>query len=103
MLRKFLVTAALVLSRTWSLNPNQVKNRLTSKARTITGVAAAAQGAGEVDAFAATMSTDLTLANQGVAPALGGGSLQASRGSWCLRRRQPKGLERGPLRHHPDG
>ena len=77
--------AALVLSRTWNLNPNQVKYRLTSKARPISGAAPAAQGAGEVDAFAATMSTDLTPANQGVAPALGGGSLQASRGSGCLR------------------
>jgi serine protease AprX len=78
-------TAALILSRTWSLNPNQVKYRLTSKARPIAGVATAAQGAGEIDAFAATMSTDLTQANQGAAPALGGGSLQASRGGWCLR------------------
>lgn len=77
--------AALVLSRTWSLNPNQVKYRLTTKAKPIAGVAAAAQGSGEVDAFTATMSSDLTQANQGVAPALGGGSLQASRGSWCLR------------------
>ena len=78
-------SAALVLSRTWSLNPNQVKYRLTSKARTLAGVPAAAQGSGALDAFAATMSSDLTQANQGVAPALGGGSLQASRGSWCLR------------------
>jgi serine protease AprX len=77
--------AALVLSRTWSLSPNQVKYRLMSKARSLSGVPAAAQGSGELDAFAATMSTDLTPANQGVAPALGGGSLQASRGSWCLR------------------
>ncbi|HKY74917.1 MAG TPA: S8 family peptidase [Acidimicrobiia bacterium] len=77
--------AALVLSRTWSLNPNQVKYRLTSKARPLGGISSAAQGAGEVDAFAATMTSDLTQANQGVAPALGGGSLQASRGGWCLR------------------
>ena len=77
--------AALVLSRTWSLNPNQVKYRLMAKARPVASIAAAAQGSGELDAFAATMSSDLIQANQGVAPALGGGSLQASRGSWCLR------------------
>ena len=77
--------AALVLSRTWSLNPNQVKYRLTSKARPLAGVSSAAQGSGEVDAFAATMTSDTTQANQGVAPALGGGSLQASRGGLCLR------------------
>jgi serine protease AprX len=78
-------TAALMLSRTWNLNPNQVKYRLMSKARPLSGVPPGAQGAGEVDAFAATQSSDLTQANQGVAPAMGGGSLQSSRGSWCLR------------------
>lgn len=78
-------TAALVISRSWALNPNQVKHRLVSEARDADLILpAAGAGAGELDAFGATMSTDLTEANQGMTPALGGGSLQASRGSGCL-------------------
>ncbi|MDQ3943698.1 MAG: S8 family peptidase, partial [Actinomycetota bacterium] len=48
--------AALVIDRTWSLSPNQVKHRLMSTARPLDGADPAAQGAGELDAFAATMS-----------------------------------------------
>jgi serine protease AprX len=76
--------AALVISRTWSLTPDQVKNRLVSTARLTTTMPAASAGAGVVDAFAATMSSDLTAANAGVVPAAGGGSLQATRGPACL-------------------
>lgn len=78
--------AALVISRTASLTPDQVKWRITSTARAIgSGAPPPGSGSGSVDAFAASMSTDLTSANQGIAPATGGGSLQATRGSACLR------------------
>jgi serine protease AprX len=78
--------AALVIDRTWSLNPNQVKHRLVSSARALPKEAAAdgSAGAGELDAFGATMSGDPGEANVDVTPAVGGGSLQASRGSACL-------------------
>ena len=65
--------AALVIDRTWSLSPNQVKHRLMSTARPVAGVDQAAQGGGELDAFAATMSNDTTAANAGVTGAQGGG------------------------------
>lgn len=76
--------AALVIQRTWSLTPNQVKQRIISTTRLIGGSTAPTWWAGDVDAFGAAMSTDLTAANQGVAPATGGGSLQATRGPACL-------------------
>ncbi|MGH8992792.1 MAG: S8 family serine peptidase, partial [Acidimicrobiia bacterium] len=78
-------SAALVLSRTPTLTPNQVKARLVAAARPAGLSPAAAAGAGEVDAYAATMSTSTASANQGVVPGTGGGSLQASRGSACMR------------------
>ena len=77
--------AALILSRTPGLNPNQVKYRLMSSARGLTGGSTPATGSGLLDAFGATMSYATTEANQGVAPATGGGSLQVTRGSSCLR------------------
>jgi serine protease AprX len=76
--------AALVLSRTPSLTPDQVKQRLIGTARVLPGGSNPASGAGTVDAFASTMSTDLTPANVGNAPSTGGGSLQATRGPACL-------------------
>ena len=66
--------AALALAKTPTLTPNQVKQRIVSTSRTF----------GIADAWNATMSTDLTAANAGVAPATGTGSLQATRGSSCL-------------------
>jgi serine protease AprX len=77
--------AALVIQRTWSLTPDQVKQRMTSTGRIIGGSSSPTWWAHDVDAFGAAMSLDLTPANQGIAPAAGGGSLQASRGSACLR------------------
>src|SRR3954451_13573344 len=76
--------AALVLSKSPLLTPNQVKQRLIASARAINGTAAAS-GAGLVDAWAATMSNATSGANAGVTPASGGGSLQATRGPACLR------------------
>jgi serine protease AprX len=59
--------AAVVLSRTPSLTPNQVKARLVGSARTVNGVVpAAGRGAGELDTFGATMSSDLSSANAGL-------------------------------------
>lgn len=77
--------AALVIQRTWSLTPDQVKHRLTATARVLGGGITSGSGAGTLDAFAATFSVDDTPANVGVLPALGGGSLQATRGSACIR------------------
>jgi serine protease AprX len=77
--------AALVIQRTWSLTPNQVKYRMLSTTRVIGGSNTDPSWAGDVDAFASAMSVDLTAANQGVAPAAGGGSLQVTRGPACLK------------------
>jgi serine protease AprX len=77
--------AALVLQRTPLLSPDQVKRRMVTTTRAIGGITAPAWWPGEVDAFGATMSLDLLPANIGVAPANGGGSLQALRGAFCLR------------------
>ena len=78
-------SAALVLSRSPYLNPNQVKARLTSGATPLAGVAPASAGAGALDAWAAVSSDSPAEANQGVLQATGGGSLQATRGVSCLR------------------
>ena len=73
--------AALVLSRTPSLTPDQVKSRLTSTADAGPVTAVNKVGAGWLDAYGATMSDSTASANQGLTPSLGTGSLQASRGS----------------------
>ena len=77
--------AALVLSRNPLLSPDQVKRRLVTTARMPVGMSGPAAGHGVLDAFGATMSLDLSSGYQGVSPALGGGSLQATRGPACLR------------------
>ena len=77
--------AALVIQKSWNLNPNQVKHRLTSAAKPLTGATAMQQGAGSIDAFNAVTSTDTTPANQGVTLAGGRGSIQGSSGSYCFR------------------
>ena len=77
--------AALVIQKSWSLNPNQVKHRLTSTAKPLSSASAMQQGTGSIDAFNAVSSIDTTASNQGVAPAQGGGSLQATSGSYCFR------------------
>ena len=62
--------AAVVLSRSPSLAPNQVKARLVGNTRTVNGVVpAAGRGAGELDTFGATMNSDLSSANAGLTPA----------------------------------
>jgi serine protease AprX len=77
--------AALVIQRAWSLSPNQVKYRMTSTTRVIGGTSNQAWWPGDVDAFGAAMSLDLSSANQGIPPSIGGGSLQATRGAFCLQ------------------
>ncbi|HET7311510.1 MAG TPA: S8 family peptidase [Mycobacteriales bacterium] len=77
--------AALVLARSPWLTPDQVKMRLVSTARSLPGGTAPGTGAGVVDAFGATMSTSTASANLSATPAVGGGSLQATRGPACLR------------------
>src|SRR3954452_6672309 len=77
--------AALALSKSPWLTPDQVKQRLVATARAMPGGATAATGAGVVDAWGATMNTWTTSANAGVVPSAGGGSLQATRGPACLR------------------
>jgi serine protease AprX len=62
--------AALVLSRTPALTPNQVKARLIGNARGAGNIVpAAGRGAGQLDAYAATNSTDTSAANAGLTPA----------------------------------
>ncbi|HEV7887839.1 MAG TPA: S8 family peptidase [Acidimicrobiales bacterium] len=78
--------AALVIQKNWSLNPNQVKHRLMETARRVSSeYTRLQQGAGQIDAEAAALSTSVTEANGNVTPAGGGGSLQASSGSACYR------------------
>ena len=78
-------SAALVLSRAPRLNPDQVKARLMGTATAVAGVPAASAGAGALNAGAAVASNSLAAFNQGVVRAIGGGSLQATRGAACLR------------------
>src|SRR5256714_8582366 len=80
-------TAALVLSRDRTLSPNQVKARLVRNARNAPLVQpAAARGAGELDAFGATMSTDPGSANAGLTPStffgVSGGDPLPAGSSW---------------------
>src|SRR4051794_3547627 len=77
--------AALVLARTPGLTPNQVKSRLMSTARGMSGSSTPATGAGTLDAWGATASQDTSEANRGIRASAGGGSLQTTRGSLCLR------------------
>jgi serine protease AprX len=78
--------AALVVAKTPVLVPNQVKHRLMSETK-----AAAAStdpnvvGKGQLDAFGATFSTSILSANLNLTVSTGTGSLQDSRGSYCLR------------------
>ena len=77
--------AALILSRSPWLTPDQVKMRLIANTRLLPGGNTPGTGSGVVDAFAASMSTSTASANVGAVPAVGGGSLQATRGPACLR------------------
>jgi serine protease AprX len=78
-------TAALLLSKSPWLSPNQVKQRLISTARSMPGGSSPATGAGVVDAWGATMNLSTASANAGLTRSAGGGSLQATRGAACLR------------------
>jgi serine protease AprX len=77
--------AALALQRSPGLNPNQVKQRLTSTATRGPSSDPNLVGHGVLDAYAATMSNDLSEANGGVQLSDGTGSLQASRGSLSIQ------------------
>ena len=77
--------AALVLQRSPLLSPDQVKNRLLGTTQRIGARNAQSGSPGSLDAYAATMSSDGTAANAGVAPARGGGSLQVLRGQYCVK------------------
>jgi serine protease AprX len=74
-------SAALVLDRTPSLTPDQVKARLVNTASTGPVTDRNKVGAGWLNAYDATMSDATTSANQGLTPSTGIGSLQLSRGS----------------------
>jgi serine protease AprX len=73
--------AALVLSRTPSLTPDQVKARLVDSARPGPVTDPQRVGAGWLDAEAATLSDSTRAANQGLSWSDGSGPLQASRGT----------------------
>ncbi|MCW2600854.1 MAG: hypothetical protein JWM02_2683 [Frankiales bacterium] len=74
-------SAALVLDRTPSLTPNQVKARLVDTADAGPVTDRTRVGAGWLDTYGATMSDSTAAANQGLTPSTGIGSLQLSRGS----------------------
>jgi serine protease AprX len=71
---------AQLISLQPSLTPDRVKYMLMSTARSAASTDPLAVGAGEVDGWAARTAA-AGLANQGVAPSLGTGSLAASRGT----------------------
>jgi serine protease AprX len=77
--------AALILQRSPLLSPDQVKHRLLGTTKKIGGGSAPSWWPGNIDAYAAAMSSDRTAANAGVAPARGGGSLQVLRGRYCVK------------------
>lgn len=79
--------AALILQRSPSLSPDQVKNRLLTTTKRIGAPAPSSTAPGSLDAYAATMSSDRGAANAGLAPARGGGSLQKVRGQYCVKDR----------------
>jgi serine protease AprX len=61
--------AALVLSKTPTLSPNQVKARLVNNTRGGGNfVPAGGRGSGQLDAYQATTSTDTSAANSGLTP-----------------------------------
>ena len=97
-------TAALVLSRDRTLSPNQVKARLVRNARNAPLVQpAAARGAGELDAFGATMSTDPGSANAGLTPStffgVSGGDPLPAGSSWGgIDSGSSRSTTRGPSR-----
>lgn len=70
---------AQMLQKTSSLNPNQVKARLMGTARAIVDTDTNLAGKGIIDAYAATNSSSLTEANQGLDSSTGLGLLQDSR------------------------
>ncbi|HEX9711702.1 MAG TPA: S8 family peptidase [Actinomycetota bacterium] len=74
-------TVALMLQRTPSLTPNQVKHALLASARPTTSSDPFAVGAGVLDAATATLQTPQGEANQGLLQSSGTGSLHASRGT----------------------
>jgi serine protease AprX len=84
---------AQMLQANPSLDPNQVKYRLTNTARRVADTDPYAAGQGLVDAYAATRSTSTAKANQGLLLGLGTGlgSLQTNRGTSQLDVYTPAG------------
>jgi serine protease AprX len=75
-------TAALMIQKDYTLGPNRVKARLIETARGGSGMPGTnVSGAGTIDAYNAVYSTSNSVANQGVRLAMGGGSLQLTRGT----------------------
>lgn len=72
---------AQILAANPSLNPNQVKHRITSTARTIADVDPLKTGKGLIDAYGATRSSSILEANQGLTGSSGLGLLELDRGS----------------------
>jgi serine protease AprX len=75
---------ALMLAKAPALTPDQVKERLLTSANGIVNKVNV-DGFGDVDAASAITSKDRSSANGGLVLSTGGGSLQATRGSLCLR------------------
>jgi serine protease AprX len=73
--------AALLRDRERGLNPNQVKARLVGTAVQVDGGGNNVSGAGSIDAYAASHSTSMAEANQGIPFSVGAGSVSADEGS----------------------
>jgi serine protease AprX len=70
-----------MLSVNPAMSPNRVKFALMSTARNVASNDVMAVGRGLVDGYSATFNAPVGLANQGVTPSTGTGSLSASRGT----------------------
>src|SRR5439155_19173559 len=77
--------AALLLQREPALTPDQVKQRLLSKAAAGPVGNVNVDGQGSLDAYSAAHAGTFTSANQGVARSDGSGSLQLDRGSLTVK------------------
>jgi serine protease AprX len=74
-------SAALVAQANPTATPDRVKYALTSTARRVASTDPMAVGAGEIDAYSAALTAPPGLANVGVQPGNGTGTLDASRGT----------------------
>ncbi|HEV7888645.1 MAG TPA: S8 family serine peptidase, partial [Acidimicrobiales bacterium] len=83
-------TAALLAQANPAATPDRIKFALMSTARRVATNDAMAVGAGEIDAYNAAFHAPPGLANQGVEPGNGSGTIDASRGTVYISADNPQ-------------